>query len=25
VQQSYDRVVESRGLIVRAEILLHRR
>jgi len=25
VQESYDRVAESRGLIVRAEILLHRR
>jgi hypothetical protein len=25
VQQSYDRIAESKGLIVRAEILLHRR
>jgi hypothetical protein len=25
VQQSYDRIAESKGLIVRSEILLHRR
>ena len=25
VQQSYDRIAESKGLIMRAEILLHRR
>jgi hypothetical protein len=25
VQQSYDRITESKGLIVRSEILLHRR